>query len=142
MGPQVTLPDEVQKMLNETTLAKVLAMRTETGVHAIPVGSICAPDNQTIAAGAVVMDEASRYLERAKKKGETVSIIVVDPSSFVSYQVRCRVKSSHTSGPIFDYVKKLLSTVGLEPRLVWVFEPLEVIDQSPTHLENIGKRLA
>ncbi|MCP8321543.1 MAG: hypothetical protein H3Z52_11485 [archaeon] len=58
----------------------------------------------------------------------------------LAYQARCKVKSLETSGPIYENFKEALKKMGFEIRGVWVLEPVEVYNQSPT--PDAGKKIA
>jgi len=138
------LPKNVQDLFNDFSAVKVLATKTGDLLHVIPVGSMCAPDVNTIALASIFMRETHENLARARETGEKVSTLVVKASPremlFLGYQVRCKVKGFETSGPIYENISEALRGMGLKVNGVWILEPLEVYDQSPG--PNVGKRIA
>jgi len=72
----VPLPKRVQDLFNDPAAIKVLATCSpENGVHVIPVGSMGAPDANTIVFASIFMKEAHENLEKAKETGGTVSVL-------------------------------------------------------------------
>jgi hypothetical protein len=134
----VTLPAEVVAALNNPKASKVLAtIRPDGNIHAIPVGSIMAPDANTIGFGAILMKETGKNLEAMKKKGTLVSVVVI--AEMKAYQVRAKVKDQVTSGPLFDGMNEHLKSIGLKANSVWTVEPVEVWNQSAGY--EAGKRM-
>jgi hypothetical protein len=126
------------KALNSPKASKILAtVRPDGNIHAIPVGSIMAPDANTIAFGAIMMKESGQNLEAMKKKGTLVSVVVV--SEMKAYQVRAKVKGQVSSGPLFDTMNEHLKAIGLKASAVWTVEPVEVWNQSAGY--EAGKRM-
>jgi hypothetical protein len=134
----VALPEEVLNALNSPTAAKTLATpRPDGNIHVIQLGSMMAPDPNTIVFGAILMNEAGKNLEHAKSKNKMVSILVT--SEMKSYQVRAKVKDFVTSGPLYDKMNEHLARIKMKARGVWVVEPAEVWNQSPSM--EAGKRM-
>lgn len=134
----VALPDEVKEMINSPTSSKVLAtVRLDGNVHVISVGSIMAPDAQTIAFGAILMKETTKNLEMMRKKSLLVSVLVT--SGTASYQVRGRIEDMVKSGPLFDQMNEGLKKIGLKANSVWTIEPTEVWNQSASY--DAGKKM-
>ncbi|MEM3383806.1 MAG: hypothetical protein QXL52_06335 [Nitrososphaerales archaeon] len=133
------LPENVMKVINDPKASKVLATKYPTGViHVIHVGSIIAPNPNTIAFAAVLMKETSKNLEEMKKKGELASILVI--LGMEAYQIRVNIKSYETSGPIYDKLSEEIKKLGLQVRGVWITEPVEIWNQSASY--EAGKRIA
>jgi hypothetical protein len=134
----VALPAEVVEALNNPKAAKVLATVKENGSpHIITVGSIIAPNPQTVAFGAILMKETGKNLENMKKKGlEAVVLVTVEMKS---YQIRGKVKDKVSSGPLFDKMNENLKKIGLQAREVWMLEPTEVWNQSASY--DAGKKM-
>ena len=124
--------------LNNPKAAKVLATVKDDGSpHIISVGSIIAPNPQTIAFGAILMKETGKNLEAMKKKGkEAVVLVTVEMKS---YQIRGKVKDKLTSGPLFDKMNEHLKSIGMKASVVWTLEPTEVWNQSPSY--DAGKKM-
>ncbi|MCP8304024.1 MAG: hypothetical protein H3Z50_00920 [archaeon] len=139
------LPKEVQDLFNDPSAIKVLATKsTGEKLHMIPIGSMRAPNPNTIAFAAIFMKEAHENLKKAKETGEKVSTLAVkvamEKGQFLGYQARCRVKSFETSGPIYENFRDVLKKMGFEIRGVWLLEPVEVYNQSPG--PEAGKKTA
>jgi len=132
------LPSEVMALLNSPESTKILATRTpDGGVHAVQLGSIMAPDANTIVFGAILMKHSGENLEAMRKDGALASVLVCN--KLQSYQVRGRIKDFVTSGPLFDKMNKELAKLKMAARGVWVLEPAEVWNQSAS--PEAGKRL-
>jgi hypothetical protein len=125
----VKIPDEVVEAINNEKNPKILATVDADGApHAIQVGSIGAPSNEMLIAGAILMRRAAKNLEAMKKDDKMVSILVLDGAK--SYEVRCTVGDFVTSGPIFDAMSEKFKPMGLTVNGVWTFVPVEVWNES------------
>jgi hypothetical protein len=134
----VAIPAEVMEALNNPKAAKVLATVKDDGSpHIISVGSIMAPNPQTIAFGAILMKETGKNLEAMKKKKTDVAILVT--VEMKSYQIKAKVKDAITSGPLFDKMNEVLKGFGMKANVVWTVEPVEVWNQSATY--DAGKKM-
>ena len=130
------LPKKVFELLNDPQAIKIIASKSdEHKLHAVPLGSISAPNTTTIMLGKILMKETHANLERAVSKGDLVSILAVKGGE--AYQVRCKVGEFATKGPIFDGLSAALKAKNMPLFGVWLLEPTEVIDQSPG--PNAGK---
>jgi len=137
------VPKEVQDVFNDPAAIKVLATRSGENLHVIPLGSLSAPDANTIVCAAIHMREAHENLRTAAETGAKVSTLAVKAGPGgppQAYQVRCRVKAFMTSGPLFEGMRESLKKRGMDARGVWVLEPVEVLNQSPG--PNMGKKIA
>lgn len=135
----VALPEEVMKALNDPASVKVLATKTPEGVvHAIPLGSLTAPDPNTIMFGVVFMKQTHNNMEKMKKKGERPAVLVVNGKN--AYQVHAVIKDYKTSGPVLDMMNEKVKARGITVTGVWFMEPETVFDQSPG--PNVGKKIA
>ena len=135
----VALPEEVMKALNDPASVKVLATKTPEGtVHAIPLGSLAAPDPNTIIFGVVFMKQTHINMEKMKKKGESPAVLIVNGGK--AYQVHAAIKDFKTSGSVLDMMNEKVKARGITVTGVWFMEPGTVYDQSPG--PNVGKRLA
>lgn len=133
------MPKEVMELINDPASHKILATRAaDGGVHAIEVGSIMAPDANTIMFGAILMKHSGKNLEAMKAEGTLASILVAN--QLRSFQVRGKVKDFVTSGPIFDKMNEELGKHKMAAQGVWLLEPVEVWDQSAN--PKAGTRLA
>jgi hypothetical protein len=136
------IPKEVMDVYNDPVAIKVLATRSGEDLHVIPLGSLRAVDANTIACATIFMHEAHENLRKAAETGEKVSTLavkMVPGAPPQAYQVRCRVKASMTSGPLFDGMKEAIKKMGMDVRAVWILEPLEVLAQIGP---NAGKKIA
>ena len=135
----VALPADVMKILNDPRASKILGTKTPEGhVHMIHVGSLMAPDPNTIVVGAILMKRSSSNMENMKKSRELVSLLVT--KEMTSYEIRAEVKDYLTSGAIVDRMNLELKKIGLSARGVWVLEPKEVWNQSASY--EAGKKIA
>lgn len=135
----VALPDEVFNALNNPKAAKIVAtVRPDKNVHVVQLGSVIAPDANTIAFGAILMKETGKNMEAMKSNNQLISVLVSD--GMKSYQVRAEIKTYLTSGPLFDGMNVELKKMGLQAAGVWVVEPKEVWNQSASY--EAGKKMA
>jgi hypothetical protein len=135
----VALPEDVMKALNDPASVKVLATKTPEGVvHAVQLGSLAAPDPNTIVFGVVFMKQTHVNMERMKKKGESPAVLIMNNGK--AYQVHAAIKDFKTSGPVLDMMNERVKARGITVTGVWFMEPGTVYDQSPG--PNVGKRLA
>jgi hypothetical protein len=136
------IPKEVMDVYNDPAAIKVLATRSGDNLHVIPLGSLRVVDANTIVCASIHMHEAHENLRMAAETGEKVSTLAVKMASGTpaqAYQVRCRVKTSVTSGPLFEELKENFKKRGMDVRTVWILEPLEVLAQMGP---NAGKKIA
>ncbi|MGD0818820.1 MAG: hypothetical protein ABR986_10585 [Methanomassiliicoccales archaeon] len=139
MDDMVALPEEVMKALNDPASVKVLATKTPEGiVHAIPLGSLAAPDPNTIICGVVFMKQTHNNMEKMKKKGERPAVLVVNGRN--AYQVHVMIKDFKASGPVLDMMNEKVKARGITITGVWFMEPETVFDHSPG--PNVGKKIA
>ena len=135
----VSLPENVVKVINDPKTSKVLATKSPDGaIHAIHVGSIVAPNPDTIAFAAILMKKTSRNLEEMKRKGELAAIAVILGTE--AYEIKGKIKSYETSGPIYEVLSEKIRQLGLTVRGVWTLEPAEVWNQSASY--EAGKKIA
>jgi hypothetical protein len=135
----VALPEAVMKALNDPESVKMLATKSSEGaVHAVPLGSLMAPDPNTIVFGVVFMKQTHLNMEKMKIKGETPSVLIVNGRN--AYQVHAVIKDFKTSGPVLDQMNERVKARGITVTGVWFMEPETVYDQSPG--PNVGKRMA
>lgn len=141
----MSLPKQAQDLFNDPAAIKVLATCSpENVLHVIPLGSMGAPDANTIVFAAIFMKEAHENLKKAMETGETVSALaakaVMEEMKFLGFQARCRVKAYDTTGPVYVGLRDALKKLGLEARGAWILEPVEVINQSVG--PDVGKKMA
>lgn len=129
------IPSEVMALLNDQEATKVLTSVSAEGIpHSIVVGSTMAPQDDMVCAAEIMMQNTAKNLEA----NSNVTVLVV--KGMESYQVKAKVKARQTEGPLFDNVKAELEKIGLPCRGVWLFEPLEVYNQSAG--ADAGKKMA
>ncbi len=125
----VKIPDEVMNAINNEKNPKILATAdTDGNPHAIQAGSIRAPSNEMIMVSAIMMKRTGTNLESMKKDGRIASFLVLDGMN--AYEVRCKIADYVTSGPLFDTVAERLKQMGMTPRGIWTFTPVEVFNES------------
>ena len=125
----VKIPDEVVEAINNEKNPKIIAtVGPDSAPHAIQAGSIRAPSNEMMIAGAILMKRTGKNLEAMKKDGKTASFLVLDGPK--SYEVRCAVGDFITSGPMFDAMSEKLKQMGMTLQGVWTFTPVEVWNES------------
>ena len=139
------LPQQALDLFNDPAAIKVLATCSpENVVHVIPVGSMGAPDPNTIVFAAIFMKEAHENLKKAKENGALVSVLaakaVMDEMKLLGFQARCNVNKFDTAGPVYIGLRDALKKLGLEIRGAWILEPVEVINQSVG--PDVGKTIA
>jgi hypothetical protein len=135
----VALPEVVMKVLNDPASVKMLATKTPEGaLHAIAIGSLSAPDPNTIMFGVVFMKQTHNNLEEMKKKGERPAVLVVKDRN--AYQIQAVIKDFKTSGRALDMMNDRVKALGITVTGVWFMEPESVFDQSPG--PNVGKKMA
>ena len=126
------LPDNVMELLNHPKSTKVVATKTPQGdVHASIVGSLSAPDPETIIFGTLIMHKTSLNLREMCRKGELASVLVVN--GMISFEVRAKVREQRVEGKELDRMNDLLLPMGLKMTSVWLLEPVEVYDQSASY---------
>jgi hypothetical protein len=134
----VALPESVMKALNDPASVKVLATKTPEGeIHAIPLGSLVAPDPNTIIFGVVFMKQTHINMEKMQKKGEHPVVLVVNGRN--AYQIHAVIKDFKTIGPVLDMMNEKVKARGIAITGVWFIEPETVFDQSPG--ANVGKKI-
>ncbi|AOO65311.1 pyridoxamine 5'-phosphate oxidase family protein [Sulfurospirillum diekertiae] len=131
----ITIPDNVATLLNDDGASKVLTTVAEDGVpHSIVVGSIMAPDSQTICAAEILMKKTAKNLETNK------NIAVLCLKGTESYLVNATVVERQTEGELFESVAAQMKKAGLPMSALWIFKPTAIFDQSAG--ENAGTQIA
>lgn len=135
----VSIPSETLKLVNDPKSVKMVATKSAKGeIHAIPVGSVMAPDANTIVFGAIMMNRASKNLESMRSSSDVASVVVCN--GLQSCEIRAKVKDFQTAGPMVDGMNAELAKLHLKARGVWVLEPIEVWNQSAG--PDAGKKIA
>ena len=135
----VALPENVMNLVNNPSSVKILAtVDANEDVHAIQVGSLSAPNPNTLIFGAVLMKTTSKNLEAMKAKGSKMSVLVSGGKE--SYSISAAIKDYQTEGPMVDGMNEHLAAIHLHANGVWVVEPVEVFDQGAS--PNAGNKIA
>ncbi len=135
----VSLPENVMKLVNDPATVKILATVDAQGnAHAIQVGSLSAPDANTLVFGAVLMKTTGKNLEKMKAEGKKMTVLV--SGGMESYSISASIKDFQTSGPIVDGMNEHLAAIHLHASGVWIVEPAEVFDQGAN--PNAGNKIA
>jgi len=136
----MNLTKQAQNLINDPIAFKALATTSSEGrVDLIPVGSMNAPDSDTIVFAAIFenLKETHENLKKAMEKGELVSVLVAKPTEkgmTSGFQAKCKVINFDTSilGPFYLGMRTSAKKMGFETSEIqgaWVLEPEEVIDQ-------------
>lgn len=121
----VKIPEKVLAVFNDPKAVKVLTSVGAGGQpHSIVCGSIAAPAPDTIIVGEILMKATAANL---KKNDKAAFLVTADKTS---YAVNVKAKQRVTEGPMIDGMNKVLAAMKLKANAVWVFEPIEVFDQS------------
>jgi hypothetical protein len=125
----VKIPDEVVEAINNKDNPKILAtVGADGSPHAIQAGSIGAPSNEMMIAGAILMKRTGKNLEAMKKDDKTASFLVIAGPK--SYEIRCTVGDYVTSGPMFEGMSERIKQMGMTLQGIWTFTPVEVWNES------------
>ncbi len=134
----VAIPKQVMEVINHRDATKIVATKTPKGeVHAIIVGSVSAPNPNTIVFGTLIMHKTSENLREMCRKGELASVLVV--KDMTSYEIRAKIIGQRTGDKELDRMNDQLAPMGLKMTSVWYLEPMEVYDQSASY--NAGTRM-
>ncbi|GAA0178394.1 hypothetical protein SH2C18_14600 [Clostridium sediminicola] len=121
----MTITEKVSTLLNDQEASKVLTTVSSDGVpHSIVVGSIMAPNAETICAAEILMKKTAKNLESNK------NIAVLAVKGMESYLVNATVVERQTEGDLFDTVAKELEKIGMAMSGLWIFKPTAIYDQS------------
>ncbi len=128
------IPKNVMDLFNNPEATKVLtSVSTDGTPHSIVVGSIMAPSEDFFCAAEIMMKTTSANLESNPK----VTAIAV--KGMKSYQIVGTVKAHQTEGELFDNVNAKLAEMNMACKSVWLFEPIEIFDESPG--PSAGKKI-
>ncbi len=136
----VAIPENVMSLFNKPESIRVLATKSPNNeIHTVQLGSLRAPNPNMVICAAVIFKRSGENLESMKKRDEEPTVFVTDGRQ--SYEIRVKIKEFQTSGPMVDQMNEALKkAVGMTSRGVWVFEPVEVHNESPG--PDAGKKLA
>lgn len=124
-GVSMKIPEKVANLLNDQEASKVLSTISADGVpHSIVVGSIMAPNEETICAAEVLMKKTANNL----KTNKNIAVLVV--KGMESYLVNAEVVERQTEGDLFNKVLEQMKKAGMPMEALWIFKPTAIYDQS------------
>lgn len=131
----VKMPKEVMDMFNDLEASKVLAtVDAEGKINVVPVGSLAAVDEETIAFAELFVEKTKRNLEATRRASATAF------KGLEGYQVKGTFQGFQTSGPIFDQLGgKVKELLGLDVKSVGTIRVEEVYSVAPSEQ---GKKIA
>lgn len=119
------IPEKVLNLLNDQSASKILTTVSNDGIpHSIVVGSMMAPNIETICAAEVLMKKTAKNLE----SNENIAVLTVKGKE--SYLVNATVVERQTEGELFDTVSEQMKKAGLPMQALWIFKPTAIYDQS------------
>ncbi|HCX64985.1 MAG TPA: hypothetical protein DHN33_07235 [Eubacteriaceae bacterium] len=119
------IPEKAVNLLNDPEATKVLTTVSKDGTpHSIVIGSMMAPDENTVCAAEILMQTTAKNLEANK------NIAALAVKGTESYLVNAEVLERQVGGELFDQVAAETEKMGLTTRAVWLFKPTAVYDQS------------
>ncbi len=123
----VQLPEPVVRMVRHPDTKKVMATVSPDGKpHMIVCGSLMVTEPDTIVVGEVFMHRAGEYLS-----GNPATEFMVWQGRD-AYSIKAVAKERLESGPVFDRMAQQLEKMNMALSAVWIFEALEVWDESAT----------
>lgn len=129
------IPKNVLDLISRPDSVKVLATACKCAIpHAIVCGSIISPEPSKVAVGEILMKVSSKNM----RENDRVSILVTRGPE--AYLIKTRVNGRVAEGPMLDEFNKNLEKMNLKAHAVWVFDVLEVFDESAG--PNAGRKLA
>lgn len=131
----IEIPKNVLDLLSRPDSVKIVVTANKAGVpHAIVCGSVFSPDPKTLAVGEILMKVSSKNM----KENPNVSILVTKGTD--AFIVKTKVITRAADGEILGGLNKNLAKMNMKASAVWLFEALEVYDESAG--PNAGKKLA
>jgi predicted pyridoxine 5'-phosphate oxidase superfamily flavin-nucleotide-binding protein len=125
MEVNMKIPEKVLNLLNDKDALKVLTTISADGIpHSIAVGSVMAPDAETICAAEIFMKATAENL----KANKNIAVLVVKGAE--SYLVNATVAERKTEGDLFHKVSEQMKKANLPMQALWVFQPTAIYDQS------------
>ena len=119
------ITEKVLILFNDPNASKVLTTISSDGMpHSIVVGSIMAPNEETMCAAEVLMKKTAENL----KTNKNVAILAV--KGMESYLVNATVVARQTEGDLFNNVSAQMKKAGMPMSALWIFNPTAVYDQS------------
>lgn len=133
----VKMPKEVMDMFNDPTASKALATIDEKGVlNVVPIGTLSAIDEETIAFAEVFGGKTKKNLEETKKAAATA--FKVPPPT--GYQIKGTFVGFQTSGVLFDQMGKAVKEkLNMEIKRVGTIKVEEVYSVG---VPEPGKKIA
>ena len=127
------MSDEVMQLLNSKESLKVLTTISADGIpHSIAVGSMTAPDSETLCVAEIFMKSTKNNLAA----NENVAVLTVKGSE--AYLINATVIKRQVEGDLFDKISEQMKKANLPMNALWLFQPTAVFDQSPG--PNAGKK--
>ena len=131
----MNLPREILELLNDEESIKTLTSVSADGVpHSVVIGSTLSPQPDLICAAEIMMKTTSKNLQ------ENPIAVVLVVKGMRSYQIITKVIGHQTEGVLFNKIKTEIEKKGLICRGVWMFDPIEIYEQSAG--PNAGKKIA
>lgn len=131
----VKIPARVLDLLSRPESSKILCSVDSDGQpHSIVCGSIFALDEETLAAGEVLMKRTKANMAANEK----VAIMVVSGKD--AYNIDCVVESRLNSGPVLDGLNVKLDKMNLVAHAVWTFKATAVYNQGAN--PHAGSKIA
>lgn len=129
------IPEQAIKLLNDPKASKVLTTVGSDGIpHSIVIGSVMAPDENTICAAEILMKKTAKNLADNKN----IAVLVV--KGVESYLVNAEVIGRQTDGALFNNIAEDIKKMGMTAAAVWTFNPVAIFDQSAG--PNAGTKIA
>ena len=121
----MNIPEKVLNLLNDQAASKVLTTVAADGIpHSIVVGSIMAPNAETLCAAEMLMKKTAENL----KTNKDVAVLAV--KGMESYLVNATVVERQTEGELFARISEQMQKSGLPMKALWIFQPNAIFDQS------------
>lgn len=121
----MNIPEKVLSLLNDQGASKVLTTVSAEGIpHSIVVGSIMAPNAQTICAAEILMKKTAQNL----KNNKNIAVLAVKGKE--SYLVNATVVERQTDGELFENISEQMKKAGMPMHALWIFNPTAIFDQS------------
>ena len=133
------LPNSVMELLRDCKAIKTLATIAHDGTASLwSIKVIKAPEPNVIVFALTDAQQLHRDLVHSMNAGRLISILcsLAEANYEVAFQIVCRVQEFQTAGPLYDKFLDELRARSTDLEGVWVLEPIDVIDRSPSDLET------
>ncbi len=132
----VVIPAAVVDAINDPSSLKALGTLDKKGImNVVVVGTLCAPNEETIAFADIMFGKTKQNLESTKR----ATALIFRPA-MEGYQVKGSFKGWETSGPLFDELNaKVKAMLGANTQVkgVGTMKAMEVYSIAPA----IGKKM-